>query len=934
MKKILLWIVSIVLFSIYSNSYASIIEDPEYMKNINWIFLWIKKFDIEKFWQDNSTYYTNRLEWYYNEDQKSFLKYYTTKEDKNELNPYLYYEFEVDSNKIINSIKDFKWNELEFENIMTPEWSFFRIYVSEFYNTVNKEYYSYDEYKYQNLEYLKKEEIIKVEFGDSTGFEFKFKSNLPNFEIKNDNEWWTIILKDNKNITLDLNWENREGIFINEINYERAFDTEYKSWSLVSIYTNEELDTNYEKYLIWTYWNYDLHTENYQVINSSFCESDKNFYFSYDNYEWTYRIRNEWYNEFSLKSLELDMKKYDIQNWIIDFNNYDFDIKQSWYEWEWTSFDLDIKEDWLYKIKMTWESNEEYLCKKYYDTNINTNYIEDPYLMNENLFYKDWENFWAYANFENLFIDLIDNWLRIKWEYQDFLDKIEKFDFRIKNDKWETIYVGDKSCIDNYECENEYEELIYQYLQENNIFWKINLEIDYKDKFTDERKIVLDNIMWWEQLFFEDIVNTENGFFYFNPTVAEIISPWSLNSPEWELSWPEWEQNFSDYSIKVKGENWEYITLKKIDNNEMDEIDSIVMDKIFQEYWDTRTEQEVYINFIEEEIINRYWNISMNVAWAIYINNNQLIDKIEVYKNWILKKEFNILNKINLIWNKLNFYKISDNYYHFNTNRLDFETTWNISWVNYSSNNQILEAKELIEQEDYYFDYWDWNTYILNDENLLYNNNREKLLYINPSEWSNITILIPKEIIEKVNNIQLIWDEIKSYKEVIIKSELININEIKRENLKLKSWETFSIMHKFKETQKEWVLFKREVNILLQNNNIEWGIEWWPWPWRIPDYRVNIDINWENINEINNEKLYICKEEIESLDKLNDKEVCKNKKNIDFFGYYIKWEYNSERSDNGAIDFYIYGLDWIVNKDFENINIEFEVEKYIITMAL
>lgn len=911
MKKILLMLVtSFTLINLTPSLYANIIENQSNMKKVNWIFLWNKKFDKTKFREDNSEYHTNNMNNDFNNDKKSFLDSYYSKENKSRLNPYLYYEFELDNNKTIESVKDYLWNDLEFYNIVDKDWSYLRIYLSSFYNTIKKEYYKYDEYKYDEYQYLKKDEKIIVEFDDSTNFTFRFKSNIPDIKIINENEWKNIIIKEDKKIILDLNWANQNDIFINEINYERDFETAYSSWKLTSTY-NWDFRARYNEYLIWFFWEYDLYAETYDVINNTFCESDKEFYIYHNDSNNTFNIGTDSYDSLIIDNFDIQIQKYNDENWVVDFDNYEINIKNDWSDWDDITFKLNIEEDWLYKIIVDSESREEYLCKKYYNSNIKTNQIEHPYLMNNNIFYKDWKDFWVYVLYESLFDDFENNFFNIKWEYQDFLDKIEKFDFKIKTELWGLLYEGDKSCINNYDCERDAGNEVYEYLEQNPIFWNISIEVDYKNKFSWERNIFIKNIINENKTLFEDIIDTKNGLFYINENLA------FLNQ--------EFGSNIDEYNIKYKDINGDYIVLPKLETTEVEEIISIVEEKIEQEYWNVYEFQHIYLDYLEDEIINRYWSESMIIDWALYISDSKKISKIEIYKQWLLKKEYDLDNILKFKWNKLIFNRISEHYYHFNTNSLWFGLMQNFRSINYSSGNETIEAKQLIENEDYEYDYWDWAEHKINDENLLQKNNGNKILYINPEEWKNIIILIPKSIIENINNLKLIWDSQEDFNDIIIKSDLIKINQLKESQLKLKSWKSFSIMHKFKEKFNKWILFKREVNILFKKNNIELLRSFWS---ETNDYKVDVNISWENIKYIDREKLYICKEEISDLSMLNNKEICKNKKYIDFFSYYIKWDYNSEFDNTNFIDFYIYGLDWIVNDDYKNINVEFEIRKY------
>ena len=918
MKKLTLLIIFISSFFIQSYVNAFIIEDSNNMKLDNWVFLWNKKLDEQKLRNQNTSYYSNNIINNFNNSPINFLKSYSY--DNLKLDNYLYYEFKIDNDKSITSVKDFNWDELNYKTVDIEWIKYLKIYYNSFKNIIWEWYDQYQEYKYKNNEYLYSPEKITIIFEDNTNYEFLFRSNIIELDINNNIDESIIILDENKEININIEQSEIENIAINQTNYERAFDTSYENWVLKSIYTNEELDPYYENFDIAIYWKYDLYLEKYRVFNKSFCKNDFDFAISNERYDDKFYLENisewYWYGWMSFKELNIDIKKY--ENWNIeDFDNYEFFVNKNWDNY----FSLDINEDWLYKIEFEWISKEEYLCSEYYNTNIDTNFKENDYLMNNNVFYSHSWQIWVYWSFDLLFDDLIDRWFDIKWEYNDFLDKIEYLNFEIKSSSWDIIYTWDKSCIDNWECENEYYNQIENYIQNQEIFlWNINMHIKYKDIFSEEKTYTLNNIYYLEDSYY-DFMELENWYMFFDSNIMRIL-----------------DSNTSQYSIKIKNNNWAYINLDSIEENELDEIFTIAEENAINETWSEFFPEEILMKYFETELINRYWNKSLIIDWAIYINKNNLIYNIEIYKENKLEKNIDFKKYLDLSWNNLVLSKVSKNYYHFTieNNNLEFEgirlNEEEESSIKKVKINNNIDAIKLINSVDYIdgslnFDE-EVSIYELRDENLLYEKNKEKILYILPELSSSIFILIPKEEVKNIYKISVIDsdDNIENYNKLIYNWEITNLTELVKNDTKSKISENnqLSIIHRFIENNDDTILFEREI-ILLNNSNFG--------RYEIPDYRISLDVKWENIKSIDEKKIFICKEKVNNLRDIEENESCRNKKDIDFFWYYFNWtnlvDYYSEYwAIMKNISFYIYGFDWIVNNDFDILDIEFNVEKF------
>ncbi len=914
MKKLILLIIFISTFFIQCIANAIIIEDIDNMKLENWVFLWNKKLDEQKLRLENTSYYSNnRINDFYN-NPINFLKTYSYDDIK--LDRYLYYEFKIDTDKTITSVKDFNWDELNFE-IIDIEWiKHIKIYYNSFKKTILDWYYEYQEYKYENNEYLYYPEKITINFEDRTNYELLFKSNIIDINITNRIDKNIIFLDENKEINLLIDENEIENIAINQTNYERAFNTNYENWVLKSIYISDELEPYYESYDIAMFWKYDLHLENYRVFNESFCENNIDFAISNERINNKFYLENisewYWYWWIEFKELNIDIKKYN--NWNIEnFENYDFSIDINSNNF----FNLEINEEWIFKIELEWVSKEEYLCSKYYNKKIDTVFKENNYLMNNNIFYNHSWEIWAYWSFELLFYNITDRWFDIKWEFQDFIDKIEYLNFEIKSSSWDLIYSWDKSCIWNWECENEYNTEIENYLENQEVFlWEINMHVKYKDIFSKEKTYTLNNIYYLEDSYY-DFVKLNNWNILFDSNIYKVL--YSSNNK---------------YNLKIKNNNSEYIQLENIWEEELDEIFTIAEENAINDTWTEFFSEDILMKYFEIELINRYWNKSLIVDWAIYINNNNLINKIEIYKENNLEKEINLKKYLELSWNNLILNKISDKYYHFVIKNNELIKDWEnsvediLKEIKINNNYNAIKLNKSID----YFEEWpslDENMYQIRDEIELYNENKEKILYILPEFGQDIFILIPKEEVKNINNIYIvdIDNNTELYEKLLYNWEIKKIDELSKNNTKSKISENnqLSVIHKFIENNNESLLFEREIIVFNNDDSIS---RYW-----IPNYRINLDIKWENIKNINEEKIFICKEKVNNLSNIENNESCRNKKDIDFFWYYFNWtnliDYYSEYwAIMKNISFYIYGFDWLVNNDFDILDIEFNVEKF------
>lgn len=872
-KKLIILIIVALNFSMINNAYANIIEQEKYLVNDNWVYLWIKKLDEQKLESLTSTYVKNTLTNWFNTNQRSLtenMRNYDLYKDL--LYKSLYYDLNLSNTKEVLKVKDYLWNDMSFSYNNSTWINNIKIYYESFFDIIwkNQNWENLYKNKYNDSYKLKSEKII-VEYLDWTKTEFNFRFNIPKLNFSNQKIWNNIILNQNNEIILEINNLNSNNLNVQWTYWlENIYEENRLIWRLVN-------NPNYHIWYNMYFYNwYDIYYEEINLFNEKACNNDDEVYYYPQWNKFILWRNNSYYTDFYNLNLSLIQNK---SNGNEEINNIEYYNDKDELIIYWLS-------DWVYKLNIDWESYWEKICREIYSKEIKTSFRIWSDLNNNWVFYYKDNLWWSYAKIEKLFYYLNQEInFSLDWKYYNFGQFIEKLDFNVKDINWNLIYEWNKECINSWNCTYQIQEII-------NEGWynEVILEIKYKDAFSEEE--ILKKVY--------DINKRAK-------VNLDIFTKWNIYTL-WKIDIYDnlWFNNLmflDDKNIKLNS--------IKIEENDLNNIWDLVEQKLIDD-WHEKYDDEIYIEYMEIALQEIYWEIiiytTFNDYWELIIPNSfsEKLNTIEYYlddiKNWEINVK-NILDEYNYEW--LNLINISKKYIQLSSNTIDINKIELANWIQIRYKNNTVESVIKIEEDSLENNYyWFQSSYSLINEEVIFNQNNWKPLYYLDQNNSKIYLFISIDDLYNIENINYsFWEnqnlEFNKYR---IFDEKTNFSDLEEWKTKIKSSENWSmwIYHNFIENI-EWTLFIREVNIYQEF---------------ISDLDININITWENIKEIDYSKIYACNNYIENIDEIENMIWCYNIIDINFYWMQNVW-----------FILYIYWLEWLVNDDFERINIEFNIKK-------
>lgn len=876
MKKIFkLLILSILFLSFFKDislANTNIIENEWYLFLSNWIYYWKKKLDEEKF-QNSIDYSTFSLlkNQFYNNQNDLLLNLIWSNYYRYKMYQSFYYDFKISSDYNISKIENHLWEELDFYNTNINWINNIKLYYNSFFNLYSP-YYWYQDYIIKDKDnYIKKPELIKFYLSNWDIIEINFKFYIPEINFGNDIYWDnTIILNQNNEVEII----NNNSLLIESIKINND------NW-LITNYWNDKITTSLEylnyntPYRIWFINNYDLFINEYEIFNYNSCnENDSKIEFWQYNEGEKFNFSINSYNDsWKFKSVELNISKYNLNSKIFEtINNYEVEFLEN------NELKINWLDDWIYKIIPSFESFDWDICKNKY--NIIKNYEINSYVNNNNfIFYNDNWFYWWYWTLEKIFPYLANEInFNKNWYYESMSQKIERFDFEVETKNWNKITSWNLECINDWYCIENISNEINNYInssEEKSIIFKLV----YKDKFNLERN-------YKKEYKYNDRKNNNLNLFY-NWSNFSFLETWEL-----------WIEIIND--LDIKNSNWENIIIESITNEELSNYyqeieEDINLNNLSYDDFYLLLENKIYDN-------KNNLNIFYNFDWyrvTIFINKNNIKN---IYEMIVNENEENI--KINLketidkfYFDHLNLESIWNEYVYLNSWIIE-----NINEINiFDSNNIIIEKSEIDNNEINIYN--NLNNYyeLYYDEEYFKEKYQNKIIY--KISNNNFLLMVPINIFEKINKILLnsnwIIKNIEKYKDY---SNEFNFSESKNLNIlnKKSDYWYFAVTHNFIKPIDNSI-FIRKLNIVTNNS---WFL------------KIDLDILWNNIKNIDYSKLYICSNFIENTQDILWNIECYNYEHINNFWLFFE-------NINNA---YIYWLNWIVNSDFEKIIINFKIE--------
>lgn len=879
MKKIKYIIILFFLwsFTIVNNVFAineNIITQDWYFFENNWVYYWKKKLDETKLQSLVDSYNYSNLAYWFNNDQQTLIsnlnwnnyyRYYMYKS--------MYYDIKINNISNVLKIENSSWEELSFNNENISWINNIKLYYNSFFNEKIATYnWETNDYILKNENnYINTANKIKVFLVSWEIIEFDFKFYLPELNFSNtlvNKNWYNMIILDSNN-QIVLNWNQIDSSSIS-INSDNGLINQYNENNITT--SLEYLNYN-TPYIISFINNYDLFYKNYSIFNNNSCSSSWSIEFS-KNWNWTsfYIYMNDNQDSAIFTDITYSIKKYNDQNW--NFEEYtNFTSEFNW----WNEVFIYPEDNWLYKIIPNVNTMDDYLCNTYYNKDKNYWIISSIYNNNSIYFFEDWY-FWTYWTIEKVFPYLNQEInFDTSWEYSNFLDKIEKFDFKITDENQNIINEWDNSCLLDWNCTNNVTESINSYLSMNPDSRVLNLDIVYKDIYSLEKTFTKQyNYPKTPENYIEEFYYWDNFIWLYT----------------------HWFNNETIEQIKISDISWannELIELTEAELNNLNNEVNLYINENGLSY-------DNYYDYFDEKLFELKWyNYIYNYnGYTLTLFSPR--DKIKDLDKLIINSDLEIDLKTQ-IWKFIH-------------NNFDLEKVWNLytyinSWIiidiNSINNLEIIDKNNLIIQNEkinpeYINNYWSYYEMIESDETL-YEIYQNKIIY--EIVWEKILLIVPNSVFNNIKEIRLKNDinliqKIDSFAQFW---EIINFNDTTKIWLvnKESDYWYFSVNHYFM-TPIENTLFIRKIN--LYKNAKNWFL------------KVDLNLTWTNITTKNLDKLYICTNYIDNIENIDNTLWCFNYDYINNFWLFIE----------NINTVYIYWVKWIVNNDFKTIKIDFEIK--------
>lgn len=895
---ILTILLSIYLMIFSSNAFASSINiqpDWQYLRKIDDIYYGKKQIDKEKLIDLSSEFWWNET---YNDFQNNIRYFieqrYGNNFGKSKIIPSMYYLFEFEWDKVISSIQDYMWNELSFSGSIDSGNTQVKLYFDSFYEIDEKqtELYGYDYYywKYDDdFVYKTISKPLVFILSDEEKIEIDFQFYVPQITTEGTiDSGYMILWEDSFSLSLTEWWEPIQ-----------------KEWTYYSIWSNYQDNQmgnisieEYGHLQIYFYWEYDffdLYDWMIEGFSGESCISP-----AYKN-----KIVSDfsWNLSGKIKKIDISVYKYDNQNFSFIENQHFENINDTGDISEY----LRSLENGVYKLEYTnFERLNTYLCNTYFDLSAE-DYMQpnDSYRTLIRIAPNRWgEGKEVYEYTQNLYrifnhFPLFEtNWLlgvndnettfiksiKIRLIWNDGVGVNELYTCYDKDSEDENTRsisscwnVTESWIADEYwdgetsqYLPGEFKELI----DNQEVFLEMTYEDIYGYQETKEFQV---GDFWQEGDTYSDIYlvsqDAIDNFHIYNffADLPDVYSQWDSYK---NMYWDGYDEG---YSGEYDGSGW-------------------------YDQWVLGEEGSCDIDLFQYDFVDGY-ETGFDIGKYIWQREWTRYGQEDTFDFEQGKKDGFIDGCLDGYYSDWEKYEQNGDYYWNGYNEWYKEGYLESSWwkpnitISYIDENDVETFlwKEN-ENED---QNWEDQTCENTDGCYMYNNGY--------NEWYGawLKILIPENIHSNIQSILIKnWDTIL-YQETLKDSAW---------NIKTKNSEAneFSIKH-ISTKKHSGVLFGREINFFENpaSNEKWWGI--------IPQYtniKPTIEISGENINTVDKSKLFICITNVKNFDRIE--------KNIQCFRYDTILSQSKYIPYTGTM--YIFGLDGVVNSDFETLKVRFHIQ--------